>query len=102
MEALPVELTDEVDFGMDEEDELEGTQDIEFPEEGDQAYDSGLDETPFNYNEQPGYEYGVSFDFGDEYADARRNGRCHGIDGDAHALARGHGLLRHQRAANQQ
>ena len=71
MEALPVELTDEVDFGMDEEDELEGTQDIEFPEEGDQAYDSGLDETPFNYNEQPGYEYGVSFDFGDEYADAR-------------------------------
>lgn len=71
MEALPVELTDEVDFGMDEEDELEGTQDIEFPEEGDQAYDSGLDETPFDYNEQPGYEYGVSFDFGDEYADAR-------------------------------
>lgn len=33
--------------------------------------DSGLDETPFYYNDKPGYEYGVAFDFGDEYADAR-------------------------------
>ena len=33
--------------------------------------DSGLDETPFNYGDQPGYEYGVAFDFGDEYAEAR-------------------------------
>ena len=29
-------------------------------------YDSGLDERPFTYNDEPGYEYGVAFDFGDE------------------------------------
>ncbi len=32
---------------------------------------SELDERPFTYNDEPGYEYGVAFDFGDEYADAR-------------------------------
>lgn len=42
----------------------------EMPGEGDEEqHDSGLDETPFNYNDQPGYEYGVSFDFGDKYGD---------------------------------
>lgn len=46
------------------------------PAEGEEGseiapYDSGLDERPFTYNDEPGYEYGVAFDFGDEYADAR-------------------------------
>ena len=45
---------------------------LDFLEEADfqgapENYDSGLDETPFTYNDQPGYEYGVAFDFGDEY-----------------------------------
>ncbi len=48
----------------------------EQPAEGEEGselapYDSGLDERPFTYNDEPGYEYGVAFDFGDEYADAR-------------------------------
>ena len=33
--------------------------------------ESDLDDRPFTYNDEPGYEYGVAFDFGDEYADAR-------------------------------
>ncbi len=44
-------------------------------EEG-EAYsgESGLDETPFSYNDRPGYEYGVAFDFGDDYAEVREPG----------------------------
>lgn len=45
------------------------------PEDDDEsAHDSGLDETPFTYNEQPGYEYGVAFDFGDKYGDPHEAG----------------------------
>ena len=73
MEALPTPLP------SDNASDADATGKIELPQEagpasqgdasGEQVYDSGLDETPFTYNEQPGYEYGVAFDFGDEYAD---------------------------------
>ena len=75
MEALPEMLGDAEDLDVEPTDEIEFDQEETITADGEesdeQAYDSGLDETPFNYNEQPGYEYGVSFDFGDEYADAR-------------------------------
>lgn len=77
MEALPTPLP------SDNASDADATGKIELPQEagpasqgdtsGEQVYDSGLDETPFTYNEQPGYEYGVAFDFGDEYADVRES-----------------------------
>lgn len=69
VESMPDDMIAETDMG-----DLDATQDIgigsfeESPVQ-DQGYDSGLNETPFSYNDQPGYEYGVAFNFGDEYAD---------------------------------
>lgn len=41
------------------------------PSEGGEIQPYEMDDTPFSYNDEPGYEYGVAFDFGDEYAEAR-------------------------------
>ena len=75
MEALPTPSADDDALDAAATGEIDITQDVAIDSDeelsDEPAYDSGLDETPFNYNEQPGYEYGVSFDFGDEYADAR-------------------------------
>lgn len=70
MEALAGPFADDLDDNIEDTQDIAiGAQDaVETPE---QVSESGLDETPFDYNERPGYEYGVSFDFGDEYADAR-------------------------------
>lgn len=67
----------EVPSDAGEDYQFEGSEETEIDEYDEsvsgyvETYESGLDETPFSYNEQPGYEYGVAFDFGDEYAEAR-------------------------------
>ena len=76
MEALPTPLPDNAASDADATGKIEVVKETASVSQGDaaeQAYDSGLDETPFTYNEQPGYEYGVAFDFGDEYADVRES-----------------------------
>ncbi len=74
-------LDEDFDENLDEEDlstaQTVAMQRIDPDAEGEEGlaeyagYSSELDDTPFDYNNEPGYEYGVAFDFGDEYADAR-------------------------------